>query len=156
MLGALRRAEPDAAEHPAPLDPTPGLADLERLVAATMDAGVRVDVRRLGERRALPAELDLSAFRIIQEAVTNVVRHAATRMCRVTIDYRDEELAIEIVDDGRGCDVATAGGYGIVGMRERAGLLHGQFTAGPRAEGGFRVQARLPLPDDTRVRLESR
>ncbi|MBO2451182.1 sensor histidine kinase [Actinomadura barringtoniae] len=152
MLGALRRAEPAAggqgggAEERAPLDPAPGLADLERLVDATMDAGVRVDVRRLGEGRALPAELDLSAFRIIQEAVTNVVRHAGAGRCQVTIDYRDDEIDIEIVDDGRGCEVGAAGGYGIIGMRERAGLLHGHFTAGPRAEGGFRVQARLPLP----------
>jgi len=152
MLGALRRAEPAADERGAagqhaPLDPAPGLADLGRLVDATADAGVRVDVRRLGERRALPAELDLSAFRIIQEAVTNVVRHAGAGRCRVTIDYRDAELDIEIIDDGRGCDIDTPGGYGIIGMRERAGLLHGHFTAGPRTEGGFRVQARLPLPD---------
>ncbi|NUP69519.1 MAG: sensor histidine kinase [Nonomuraea sp.] len=146
MLGALRRAEPDAAAHPVPLDPAPGLADLQRLVAATGEGGVRVEVRRLGERRALPAELDLSAFRIIQEALTNVVRHSGTGQCRVTLDYQDTELAIEIVDDGRGCEPTAAGGYGIVGMRERASLLHGRFTAGPRPEGGFRVQARLPLP----------
>jgi signal transduction histidine kinase len=156
MLGALRRAEPGAAARPAPLDPAPGLADLPRLVAATLDAGVRVDVRSVGERRALPAELDLSAFRIVQEAVTNVVRHAGTGRCRVTLDYRDEELAIEIVDDGRGCDPAATGGYGIVGMRERAGILHGHFSAGPRAEGGFRVEARLPLPVERLAPVEAR
>jgi signal transduction histidine kinase len=150
MLGALRAADPDAAVHPAPLDPAPGLADVQRLIKTALDAGVHVDVRRLGERRALPAELDLSAFRIIQEALTNVVRHAGTSRCQVTVDYQDEELAIEIVDDGRGCDLPAAGGFGITGMRERTSLLHGQFTAGPRPEGGFYVRARLPLPVEAR------
>jgi signal transduction histidine kinase len=97
----------------------------------------------------LPAEIDLSAYRIIQEAVTNVVRHAGTRRCQVSIGHHDDELSIEIVDDGRGCTVAGTG-YGIVGMRERVGLLHGHFTAGPRPEGGYRVSARLPVPAETR------
>lgn len=157
MLGALRRAEPlpgtagasgtsggsDGAA--APRDPAPGLADLDRLAAATRDAGVRVEVTRLGESRPLPSDIDLSAFRIVQEAVTNVVRHAGTDRCRVTIDQRDGELAVEIVDDGRGHGT-TSIGYGLVGMRERVGLLHGDLTAGPRPEGGFRVAARLPVP----------
>lgn len=146
MLVALRAADPDAAARPAPLDPAPGLADVQRLVATALDAGVHVDVRRLGQPRALPAELDLSAFRIVQEALTNVVRHAGASRCRVTLDYRGEELAVEITDDGRGCDQPAAAGFGITGMRERASLLHGQFSAGPRPEGGFRVRARLPLP----------
>jgi signal transduction histidine kinase len=77
------------------------------------------------------------------------VRHAGTRDCRVTVDYRDEGLSIEVVDDGRGCVVAGTG-YGIVGMRERVGLLHGQFAAGPRPEGGFRVAAQLPVPAGVR------
>ncbi|WP_256090193.1 sensor histidine kinase, partial [Actinacidiphila rubida] len=124
-------------------------------VKAALDAGVQVDIHRLGERRALPAELDLSAFRIIQEALTNVVRHAGTSRCQVTIDYQDEELTIDIVDDGRGCDLPAAGGFGIIGMRERTSLLHGQFTAGARPEGGFRVRARLPLPVEARF-MEAR
>jgi signal transduction histidine kinase len=140
-LGALRRAEPG----PADLDPAPGLADVDRLVASTADAGVRVDVRWWGERRPLPADVELSAFRIIQEAVTNVVRHAGTRDCQVTIDYRDDNLSIEIVDDGRGC-VVVGPGFGITGMRERVGLLGGRFSAGPRPGGGFGVAARLPVP----------
>jgi signal transduction histidine kinase len=139
---ALRRTEPGPGS--APLDPAPGLADVERLVASTMDAGVRVDVRWRGERRPLPGDLDLAAFRIIQEAVTNVVRHAGTPDCRVTIDQRATELLVEIEDDGHGGGVG--GGYGIVGMRERAALLGGRLTAGPRPDGGFRVEARLPLP----------
>jgi signal transduction histidine kinase len=139
MLGALRRAEPD----PASTEPSPGLADLDRLVLRSLDAGVRVDVRRHGDERPLPADLDLSAYRIIQEAVTNVVRHANTDECRVSLDYGEDELSLEIIDDGAGGAPGT--GYGIPGMRERVSLLHGDFTAGPRPEGGFRVSARIPV-----------
>jgi signal transduction histidine kinase len=146
MLGVLRRAEPGPADPaPGPSDPAPGLADLGRLAATTLDAGVRVELRWLGPRRALPADLDLSAFRIIQEAVTNVVRHAGTGQCQVTVDCRGEDLGIEVTDDGRGGEIED-GGYGIDGMRERACLLGGQITAGPRVGGGFRVAARLPVP----------
>jgi len=143
-VGALRRPGPPAETEEASLE-TPGLADLARLVAKTRDASVRVDVRRHGQQRPLPAEVDTSAYRIIQEAVANVVRHAGTKHCQVSIDHRDEELSIEVTDDG--CGEAVAGsGYGIAGMRERATLLHGELTAGPRPEGGFRVTARLPVP----------
>ncbi|MGP8303974.1 sensor histidine kinase [Streptomyces inhibens] len=160
MLGALRQTEPGQAPEAASLRPMPGLGDIDQLAAATTAAGVRVDVRWQGERRQLPPEIDLSAFRIIQESVTNVVRHAGTRSCQVSIDCRDEELCIEVVDDGRGRGStagtghgrgnAPAGGYGLVGMRERVGLLHGEFTAAPRPEGGFRVTASLPLPAGVR------
>ncbi|SRR6266566_6456764 len=142
MLGALRRAE---SGDGAPLDPAPGLADLGRLAAVTADAGVRVDVQRRGQAGRLPPEVDLSAFRIIQEAVANVVRHAAADHCRVLIDHRDAELRIEVTDDGRGGAMALPG-YGIAGMSERATLLGGQLTAGPRPGRGFRVTARLPVP----------
>ncbi|MEU2335320.1 histidine kinase [Streptomyces sp. NPDC013172] len=141
MLGALRQTDPRSA----PLEPATGLADLHQLVAKTMDVGVRVDVRRRGEPRSLPAEVDLAAFRIIQEAVTNVVRHSGTKDCSVTVDYRQDELVVEVVDLGCGGSTASAG-YGIVGMRERVSLLHGRFSAGFRPEGGFRVAARLPVP----------
>lgn len=144
MLTALRRDVPDSA----PLGPAPGLDDLDRLAEATRDAGVKVGMNRRGERRPLPPDVDLSAYRIVQEAVTNVVRHAGTDECRVTIDYGDEELSIEIDDDGHGGVVGT--GYGIAGMRERVGLLRGDFTAGPRPGGGFRVAARIPLPEGVR------
>ena len=152
MLGLLREAGPGAGPTPGPAQgpaagPAPGLADVEQLAAATADAGVRVDVQWRGEQRSLPELIELSAFRIIQEAVTNVVRHAGARSCRVSVDYREEHLVIEVVDSGRGCGgPPSATGYGIVGMRERVGLLHGDFTAGPRPEGGFRVAARLPVP----------
>jgi signal transduction histidine kinase len=130
---------------PAPLDPAPGLAGIGRLAATTMDAGVRVEVQWRGQRRPLPADIDQSAFRIVQEAVANVVRHAGTGHCQVIIDQQGDGVGIEVVDDG--CGGAGDGtGYGITGMRERAGLLHGHLTAGPRPECGFRVAARLPLP----------
>ncbi len=102
MLGALRQAELAKGVEEAPPLEIPGLAEVDRLAAATAAAGVRVDVRWLGERRPLPPEIDLSAYRIVQESVTNVVRHAGTRSCRVTVDCREDELAIEVVDRGRG------------------------------------------------------
>ncbi|MFJ3789599.1 sensor histidine kinase [Kitasatospora sp. NPDC090091] len=168
-LVALRQTDPDATgrsstgRSPAdqssrastarqqPPAPAPGLADLDRLVAATADAGVRVDVHRSGEQRPLPPELDLSAYRIVQEALTNVVRHAAVGHCRVVVEYGDEELSVEVVDDGRGAPRVPGRspehGFGLVGMRERVALLNGRLSVGPRPEGGFRVAARLPLPE---------
>jgi signal transduction histidine kinase len=106
-------------------------------------------VKWQGQWQPLPPELDLSAFRIIQEAVTNVVRHAGTWRCQVLIDQEPHQLSIEVVDDGRGGAVG-ANGYGLTGMRERVDLLHGKFDAGPRPEGGFRVAARLPVPAEGR------
>ncbi|MGN5632497.1 sensor histidine kinase [Streptomyces sp. AC154] len=151
MLGALRQ-DVSAPEEPerkaAPLHPTEGLADVDRLARATTAAGVRVDVRWRGARRPLPPDIDLSAFRIIQESVTNVVRHAATGACRVSVEYGSEELAIEVADGGRGPGKVADGGFGLIGMRERVALLHGEFTAAPRPEGGFRVTARLPVPEE--------
>ncbi len=150
MVTGLRHAEPGPGPGQAPpLGPAPGLADIERLAAMTLDAGVKVDVDWHGSREPLPADIDLSAFRIIQEAVTNVVRHAGTSQCRVLIGQQDGQLSIEVTDSGRG-GAATGTGYGITGMRERAALLGGDFSAGPRPGGGFRVAARLPVPAPAR------
>ncbi|MGW1156646.1 sensor histidine kinase [Streptomyces sp. NPDC002519] len=143
MLGALRQGD----QASAPLGPAPGLAALDHLVGRTAAAGVRVDVRWRGDRRRLPSDIDLAAFRIVQEAVTNVVRHSGTRDCSVTVDYRQDELAVDIVDLGCGGTGSGSGsGFGIAGMRERVSVLHGEFSAGPRPEGGFHVAARLPVP----------
>ncbi|MFK0113196.1 sensor histidine kinase [Streptomyces sp. NPDC091217] len=157
-LVSLRQADRGAtASEPSPLAPTPGLADIERLATATAGAGVRVDVSCTGEQRPVPADIDLSAYRIVQEALTNVVRHAGTERCRVAIDYRDEELSLEVVDNGRGAtEDGSAHGFGLIGMRERVGLLGGHLSIGPRPEGGFRVAARLPLPASARVPVEAR
>ena len=139
MLGALREA--DTADGPAA-----GLGDLPRLAAATTAAGIRVDVRCLGTPAALPPEIDRSAYRIIQEAVTNVVRHAGADSCRVIVEHGAETLSVEVLDNGPGLAGTAGAGYGLVGMRERVALLHGDFSAGPRADGGYRVAARLPVP----------
>ncbi|MER5663058.1 sensor histidine kinase [Streptomyces mirabilis] len=155
MLVALRHAGQDrdadrdragASAEADRLHPAEGLADLDRLAAATTAAGVQVDVHWKGARRQLPPDIDLSVFRIVQESITNVVRHAATTACRVTVDYLEEHVAVEVTDDGRGRGSTTDTGFGLVGMRERVALLHGEFTAGPRPEGGFRVTARFPVP----------
>ncbi|MFF2519245.1 sensor histidine kinase [Streptomyces sp. NPDC058086] len=159
MLVALRQADQDreqdrdrdqdraaASVEADRLRPAEGLADLDRLAAATTAAGVQVDVHWKGARRQLPPDIDLSVFRIVQESVTNVVRHAETTACRVTVDYLEECVTVEVTDDGRGRGGTTDTGFGLVGMRERVALLHGEFTAGPRPEGGFRVTARLPVP----------
>ena len=155
MVTGLRRADLEPRLGQAPLCPAPGLAAIERLAALTLEAGVKVDVDRHGSREPLPADIDLSAFRIIQEAVTNVVRHAGTSQCQVCI-YRagNGQLSIEVTDSGRGGSGHGRGvagtGYGVTGMRERAALLGGDFSRGPRPGGGFRIAVRLPLPAPAR------
>ena len=148
------RTAPDLTRRAAaPLRPAPGLADLDRLITRVGHAGVHVDLRVSGERGDVPAGVDLSAFRIIQEALTNVVKHAGTPDCRVTVGYGDGELGLEVVDDGNAAVLTPAGpggspvvsGHGLIGMRERVHLCGGQFSAGPRPGRGFRVAATLPL-----------
>jgi signal transduction histidine kinase len=107
-----------------------------------------------GERRRLPVPVDVAGYRIVQEALTNVVRHADARSVRVALAYEDDGVALQIDDDGRGLarppggtngSASNGGGHGLAGMRERAALLGGSVEAGPRPGGGFRVRARLPL-----------
>ncbi|MBO1418762.1 sensor histidine kinase [Streptomyces sp. FH025] len=143
MLVVLREAEGE----PSATAPQ-GLGDLDRLAETTTAAGVRVVVRREGTPGPLPPEIDLSAFRIIQESVTNVVRHAQVRDCRVTVHRTAGELTVEVTDRGRGHGTAPGSGFGLAGLRERVALLHGEFEAGPRPDGGFRVAARLPVPTE--------
>ncbi|MFD9337530.1 sensor histidine kinase [Streptomyces sp. NPDC060028] len=156
MLGALRQADQDqegpGQDHGravASLQSAAGLSDVERLATTAMAAGVRVEVCWQGRRRPLPADIDLAAFRIVQESVTNAVRHSGADSCLVLVDYRADELAVEVSDRGKGGGTSTDSGYGLIGMRERAALLHGDFTAGPRPGGGFLVAVRLPLPATT-------
>ncbi|MFI7549835.1 sensor histidine kinase [Micromonospora sediminimaris] len=144
-LGALRRGDGD----PPPLEPVPGLVDLERLIAATGDAGLRVELRTAGDG-PVPAEIDLAAFRIVQEALTNVVRHAGVDACRVVVERGDHAVMVEIVDDGRGGPIGVEG-HGLIGMRERVMAVGGRFRAGPRSEGGFRVTAWLPVSPQSAV-----
>ncbi len=140
-LVSLRRSEADGAA----LDPPPGLADLERLATATGAAGLTVNLRITGDRRQLSPDIELSAYRIVQEALTNVIRHASTDQCRVAIEYGLDDVLIEVIDDGRGGAIGATG-YGLTGMRERVDLLGGEMAAGPVGERGFRVSARLPVP----------
>ena len=148
LVGVLR----DAQDQQVELTPLPGLADLDRLVAASAAAGVTVDVTVDGAVRSLPAAPDLSAYRIVQEALTNVARHAGPTRASVRIGYQPHEMTIEVADDGpRGpapSPAARAGsGHGLIGMRERAALFGGELAAGPHGSG-FRVWATLPTPDE--------
>jgi signal transduction histidine kinase len=139
MLGALR--EDDEAAY----EPAPGLADLDRLVRDVGSAGVEVEVRNEGDTCELPPGVDFTAYRIVQEALTNVLKHAGRARAEVVVGYETGALRLEIVDDGRGVNgSAEPGGHGLMGMRERVGVYGGSFEAGPRTGGGFRVAVRLP------------
>ena len=141
-LTALRHGE----NAETPTDPTPGLADLDKLVASTKHAGVLAIVETVGIPLPLPGEIDLAAYRIVQESVTNVVRHSGARTCRVRIEYRETSVAVTVSDEGHGVLGSGGTGFGLVGMRERVSLVHGTFRAGPRFGGGFLVSATLPVP----------
>jgi signal transduction histidine kinase len=139
---------PRPAQQGTGLVPAPGLADLDGLVARTAEAGVRVDLDVRGERTPLPAGLDLAAYRVIQEAITNVIKHAATDSCRVAVAYQEDALTLEITDSGHGVGASNgspAAGHGLAGMRERVGMYGGEFRAAPRPGRGFRVTASFPL-----------
>jgi signal transduction histidine kinase len=143
VLGVLRGDR----ERP-PRAPTAGLASLDEVVSRAGAAGVKVSIQVEGAQRPLPTSVDLAAFRIVQESLTNAVRHADAREVTVRLEYGPDLLAIQVDDDGRGpvsADAAGDGGSGIPGMRERAGALGGELEAGPGPGGGFRVRASLPL-----------
>ena len=129
------------------LDPEPGLDRLEPLLERVRAAGLDVEVAFAGDRRRLPAGADVSAYRIVQEALTNVIRHARASRARVRLTYGPRELAIEVADDGVGPrSNGRRPGHGLVGIRERAALYGGALTTGQSDLGGFLVSVRLPLP----------
>ncbi len=136
-LGVLR-----AVDEQAPRSPAPSIGRLDELVERFAGAGLRVDVRVTGTPRELPTPVDLAAYRIVQESLTNVHRHAGVDNAQVTIGYDTDELVLDITDRGRGGD--TADGNGLSGIRERVASLGGTVAIGPRAEGGFTVCAVLP------------
>jgi signal transduction histidine kinase len=142
LLRALRADEADEARAPQPT-----LTDLDDLLGGVTAAGLPVTLRTEGTRRLLPAGVDLSAYRIVQEALTNTLKHAGPARAEVTVCYGPDALELIVVDDGDGAPrpPAAGGGHGLVGMRERVALFGGQLRAGPRPEGGFQVIARLPL-----------
>jgi signal transduction histidine kinase len=154
LLGVLRQEH----EPRGSLVPAPGLAEVEALAAEVASAGVRVEVRIEGTPAELPAGLDLSAYRIVQEALTNVLRHARPAAATVRVAYEPGQVVIEVTDGGQGSGSAFGrqstdsdppgrrpGGSGIAGMRERAALYGGTLEAGPLPGGGFRVAATLPV-----------
>jgi signal transduction histidine kinase len=148
VLDVLRQGD----EAP-PRAPASGLAQLDSLVAGAEATGLNVRARVEGTPRPLPAGTDLAAFRIVQESLTNVTRHAGPATTTVLLAYGDKDLTIQVDDDGRGVEPPSVAGIplrpgrGLAGMRERVAALGGELTTGPRPGGGFRVQARLPLDD---------
>jgi signal transduction histidine kinase len=134
-----------------PLVPSPGLSELEGLVAATVRSGLAVEVHTDGDRVALPVGVDLAAYRIVQEALTNVRKHAHASRASVVVSYDPDALRIEVLDDGVGPSVngRLGTGHGLIGMRERAALYGGTVDAGPGVHGGFRVTARIPCLGET-------
>jgi signal transduction histidine kinase len=138
-LGVLRDAEEGRA-------PAVGLDRVAELVRLAREAGLNLEVEMASPPRELPPAVDQAAYRILQEAVTNVLRHAGPARVAVSVAYGRDALVLRVADDGRGSGDGDHGaGQGIVGMRERAALLSGELTAGPRLGGGFQVLARLPL-----------
>jgi signal transduction histidine kinase len=140
LLGMLRS---DANE---PLTPQPGLTDVPTLVMQLREAGLPVELEVEGERRELPVGIELSAYRIVQEALTNALKHAGQARAWVKIRYGSDSLELEIADDGiGGASPAATGGHGLVGMRERVALYGGRLDAGRRPSGGFAVRVLLPI-----------
>jgi len=159
ILSVLRSGD----ETEGSLEPAPTLLDIDHLIEHMRAAGVPVDLEVTGDRAAVPAGVDLSAYRIVQEALTNVIKHAGPAHATVTVTYAPQLVTVEVVDDGRGAAAlvpagaagradavahtsgpSPLGGNGLVGMRERAAVFGGDVVAGPHAGGGFRVRARLP------------
>jgi signal transduction histidine kinase len=140
LLGMLRG---DANE---PLTPQPGLSDVPVLVNQLREAGLPVELHVSGARRELPVGIELSAYRIVQEALTNALKHAGEASARVNIRYGSDSLELEIADDGTGASTpVSSGGHGLVGMRERVALYGGRLDAGRQPSGGFVVRVLLPI-----------
>ncbi|MFJ9673417.1 sensor histidine kinase [Streptomyces sp. NPDC101221] len=156
-LGLLRQDDRPKGEG---LDPAPGLARLPELIDSYRSAGLEVVVHQQGVRRPLTPGVDLTAYRIVQEALTNVAKHAPERAAHVGFTYADSRLLITVSNDGPASATATAvngtsGGFGLLGMRERAQSIGGDLCAGPRPEGGFEVTTALPLQPSAAVEGES-
>jgi signal transduction histidine kinase len=146
MLGVLRKAD-----DPLLLAPQPGLPDLTNLFDQVREAGLQVAFHVEGNRAPVPAGVELSAYRIVQEALTNTLKHAGSAQAEVTLHYFGDHLEVLVVDDGRGSGKGGGSndGHGLIGMRERVAMLGGTLQAGPREIGGFSVSATLPLESET-------
>jgi signal transduction histidine kinase len=151
LLGFLRQeGDPDD------LAPSPGLGEVVGLAATMSESDLSVDVEFEGERRPLPPTVDISAYRIVQEALTNALKHSGASRAGVRVSYGRDQIELEITDNGRGTSAngngtgTSNGGLGLIGMRERAALHGGELTAGPVPSGGFAVRATLPTPERAR------
>jgi signal transduction histidine kinase len=144
LLGVLRNPAEETG-----LAPQPGIDELDGLAESVRAAGVPVNLVVSGDPAALPAAVDVSVYRIVQEALTNVLKHASHACADVTVGCADDAVTIDVTDDGsrQPANPTPAGGHGLAGMRERVAIFGGEFCAGPRLGGGFAVQARLPLRD---------
>jgi signal transduction histidine kinase len=142
LLGMLR----DTEETPS-LAPQPGVENIGALVDAVRDAGLSVDYRVTGDPVPLPPGIDVSAYRIVQEALTNALKHAGPARAEVVVRYADDRLELEIVNDGAAEPNGASSGHGLVGMEERVALYGGKLEAGPRREGGYAVRAELPVKE---------
>jgi signal transduction histidine kinase len=130
--------------------PQPDLGGLAELVASARAAGLDVSLREDGDPDSVPAPVALAAYRVVQEALTNTLKHACARRVTVELGCRPAEVVVEVVDDGRGAPGTPAAGLGLVGMRERVTALGGSLRAGPERDGGFRVRAAIPVTDSPR------
>jgi signal transduction histidine kinase len=140
VVGVLRRPE----EAPA-LAPQPSLEHLDRLVESAREAGLPVELRVEGKPVQLAAGLDLTAYRLVQEGLTNALKHARAQQAEVVVRYADGQVELTVSDDGRGGGDGDKGGHGLVGIRERISVYGGELDAGPRPEGGYRLSAKLPI-----------
>jgi signal transduction histidine kinase len=140
MVGVLRRPE----EGPA-LAPQPSLEHLDRLVEQAREAGLPVDLRVEGAAVELPVGVDLTAYRLVQEGLTNALKHARATRAEVLVNYGDGQIEVVVSDDGKGVGNGDGGGHGLVGMRERVSVYGGELDAGPQPGGGYRLRAKLPL-----------
>jgi signal transduction histidine kinase len=139
LVGLLREAGDELG-----LTPQPRLDQLEELVSAVSDAGLPVELRLDGDRRPLPLGVELTAYRVVQEALTNALKHAGDARAQVHVRYEPDALVLDVTDDGPGAN-GYGGGHGLAGMKERVSVFGGDVTAGPRPSGGFAVHVRLPV-----------
>jgi signal transduction histidine kinase len=140
LLGTLRRTDAELT-----LAPQPSLRRLEDLIEHVREAGLPVELHVQGKAASLPPGVDLSAYRIVQEALTNTLKHAGASHAKVVVHYRDDELELEVTDDGSGNGNGGGSGQGMIGMRERVALYGGILESGKKVGGGYVVQARLPF-----------
>jgi signal transduction histidine kinase len=149
LLGVLR-SDPEDDGGPGPaLGPAPGLGGIDRLVDDVRAAGLPVRLTVSGAARALPSTLDTTAYRVVQESLTNVLKHAVDPTAvGVRLQWRDEDVVIQVSDDGRGTPAGGPLGHGLTGMRERLGVFGGSMSSGPGRSGGWVVSAVLPVPGE--------